>query len=100
MYIIDDICYAGNNEDEIKIVDAKPLKGRMLLVTFSNKEIKLYDTHKLDGPVFDCLNDETIFKSLKLFHGFIQWCNGEVDIAPETVYADAVKYNTDELLTV
>ena len=35
MYIVDDICYAGSPEKEIKITEAKPLAGRMLLVTFS-----------------------------------------------------------------
>jgi hypothetical protein len=35
MYIVDDICYAGNTSDEIKIISAKAsLRGGILLVTF------------------------------------------------------------------
>lgn len=35
MYIKDDICYAGELSDNIKVTEAKPLRGGMMLVTFS-----------------------------------------------------------------
>ena len=44
MYIIDGICYAGNDAKDIKIKEAKPLRGGMLLVTFTTGEKRLYDT--------------------------------------------------------
>lgn len=98
MFIKDDICYAGTDVFEIKIAEVQPLQGRMLKVTFSNNEIKLYDTKKLKGSVFDCLDDESVFKNINIFHGFIQWCNGDVDVAPETIYEDSVPYNCDEVV--
>lgn len=36
MYIKDDICYAGELTDNIKVTEAKPLRGGMMLVTFSS----------------------------------------------------------------
>ena len=38
MYIKDDICYAGELKENIKVTAVKPLRGRMMLVTFSTGE--------------------------------------------------------------
>ena len=35
MYIKDDICYAGELSDNIKVAEVKPLHGGMMLVAFS-----------------------------------------------------------------
>ena len=95
MYIINDICYAGEATEEMKIVRVKPLVGRMLLVTFSTGETRLYDTTRLTGPAFQPLDDERIFNDVVLFHGIPTWMDGEIDIAPETVYADSYPYEVD-----
>ena len=94
MYIIDDICYAGTPEDDMEVIHADPLPGRMLLVTFSTGETRLYDTTLLTGPVFDALNDEKIFRDISTENGFISWMNGDIDVATETVYADSYPYET------
>ena len=75
-----------------KIVDVKPLRGGMMLVTFSTGEKRLFDTTLLQGPVFEVLSDESVFSKPVLFHGVITWNNGEIDIAPETVYRDSYTY--------
>lgn len=95
MYIKDDICYAGEITDDIKIIEVKPLEGQMLLVTFSTGERKLYDTTKLTGRAFDVLKDKKVFENPVIFHGVITWKDGEVDIAPETVYYDSYPYETE-----
>lgn len=97
MYVVNEICYAGNDEKEIKIIAVKPLVGRMLLVTFSTGESRLFDTTMLKGSAFDVLNNEEIFNNPVLFHGIITWNDGEVDIAPETVYAESYPYEEDLL---
>ena len=97
MYVIDDICYAGSNEQELKVAEVKPLVGRMLLVTFSSGERRLFDTTKITGSAFDILDDENIFNNPVLFHGIITWNDGAVDIAPETVYAESLPYEEDFL---
>jgi hypothetical protein len=97
MYIKDDICYAGKLEEGIRITTAKPLRGQMLLVTFSTGERRLFDTTLLKGSAFLPLRDEKIFRDIELFHGVITWKNGEIDIAPETVYQESYAYECDEV---
>ena len=48
MYIIDDVCYAGESVPDIKVKDAAVLRGGMLLITFSTGEQRLFDTTLLD----------------------------------------------------
>lgn len=93
MYILDEICYAGELKDDIKVTEAKPLRGGMMLVTFSTGEKRLFDTTLLRGSAFAPLADETVFRNPILFHGVITWNNGEIDIAPETVYRDSYAYD-------
>lgn len=95
MYIKDDICYAGKMEEGIRIVDAKPLKGLMLLVTFSTGERRLFDATRLTGSAFLPLQDEKVFSEVSLFHGAVTWMDGEIDISPETVYRESYAYECD-----
>ena len=95
MYIKNDICYAGKPEDGIKVIDAKPLKGMMLLVTFSTGEKRLFDVTQLTGPAFIPLQDEEVFKNIDLFHGIVTWHHGEIDIAPEAIYQKSYAYESD-----
>lgn len=98
MYIKDDICYAGELKENIKVVEIKPLRGRMLLVTFSTGEQRLFDATTLTGSAFKLLEDENVFNNPELFHGVITWNNGEIDIAPETVYRDSYAYESEMAL--
>ncbi|MBQ7265912.1 MAG: DUF2442 domain-containing protein [Firmicutes bacterium] len=97
MYVKDDICYAGEYQDGIEIIEAKPLEGRMILVTFMTGEKRLFDTTLLTGSAFKPLADKEVFDSLELFHGIITWNNGEIDIAPEAVYKYSYAYNSEKL---
>lgn len=93
MYIKNGICYAGELVENIKVIEAKPLRGRMLLVTFSTGEKRLFDTTLLTGSAFLSLSDDKIFNNPSIFHGVITWNNGEIDVAPETVYDLSYSYN-------
>ena len=95
MYIADGICYAGELRDGIKVTEVKPLRGGMLLVTFSTGEKRLFDTTTLEGPAFQPLTEEAVWRNPVLFHGVITWNNGEIDIAPETVYRNSYAYNSE-----
>jgi hypothetical protein len=96
MYIVNDICYAGDKSDEIKIASAKALRGGILLVTFSSGEQKLFDTTLLTGSAFEPLKTEDIFQKFSIFHGVLTWMNGEIDIAPETVYEMSYPYESSD----
>ena len=93
MYIKNGICYAGELVENIKVVEVKPLRGRMLLVTFSTGEKRIFDTTLLTGGAFLPLNNEEIFNHPSIFHGVITWNNGNIDVAPETVYELSYSYN-------
>ena len=93
MYIMNGICYAGEIQAGIKVTEAKPLRGGMMLVTFSTGERRLFDTTSLEGSAFAPLADEKIFSNPVLFHGVITWNDGEIDIAPETVYQNSYSYD-------
>ena len=54
---------------------------------------RLFDTTTLQGAAFAPLADEEVFSHPVLFHGVITWADGEIDIAPETVYRDSYAYD-------
>ena len=91
MYEIDGILYAGKSADMIKVTGVKTLQNYQLLLTFSTGERKLYDVrHLLDLPVFQPLKDKSTFDNVQLDFDTVTWCNGDIDIAPETLYSDSV----------
>lgn len=100
MYIIDDVCYAGEKTQNIKIKEAKVLRGGMLLLTFSTGEQRLFDTTLLKGSAFSPLKDEKVLEDFNIFHGVMTWMNGDIDIAPETMYADSYPYTAREVSVV
>lgn len=92
MYILNDVCYAGELREGIKVTEVKPLRGGMMLVTFSTGEKRLFDATQLKGSAFEPLKDENVLNHPALFHGVITWNNGEIDIAPEAVYQNSYAY--------
>ena len=97
MYIIDEICYAGEPVPEIRVQNARLLRGGMLLVTFSTGEQRLFDTTVLTGSAFEPLKDEKVLANFTIFHGVLTWQNGEIDIAPEMVYEESYPYTAQEI---
>ena len=100
MYIVNDICYAGELTSDIKVSEVKPLRGGMMLVTFSTGEKRLFDTTSLKGSAFSVLDDEAVFSKPSLFHGIVTWDDGKVDVAPETMYHDSVAYESEDACMV
>ena len=95
MYIVDDICYAGEAVEGMKVVEAKLLRGRMLLATFSTGERRLFDATLLRGGAFEPLADEAVLADFTLHHGVVTWLDGAIDIAPEALYAESYPYLED-----
>ena len=96
MYIRDGICYASEPSEEIRVKAVKSLQGGMLLLTFATGEQRLFDVNLLSGSAFAPLRDEKVLQHCTLFHGIPTWMNGEIDIAPETLYADSYPYGGRE----
>lgn len=98
MYVIDDICYAGNPGQDVRVMEAKPLRGGMLLLLFSSGEKKLFDTTLLEGSAFLPLRDEGVFQDVCVERGFVSWADGTIDVSPECLYEHGVKYDEDDVL--
>jgi hypothetical protein len=94
MYIENGIAYAGTPTDEIRVRSVKPLDDMMMILTFTSGERRLYDaTQLLEYPAFQPLRDESVFMSATVEHGIVVWNDGDIDIAPETMYANSYAYN-------
>jgi len=98
MYIKDGICYAGELVPDIEVSSIKILDDEMLLVEFSTGETRLFDvTSLLDkGSTFAPLSKEENRRTAKVTHDFVSWLDGEIDIAPETLYSESYKYSKED----
>ncbi len=78
--------------------DIKIIEPFIIECFFKDKTKGILDLSKYlkYGGVFEKLNDPAYFKTIHLDDGVITWGDGEVDIAPETVYLNAVKSNEVE----
>jgi hypothetical protein len=94
MFILNGIAYASENVDYIEVTDVKPLEDGMLLLTFNNNENRLFDTTILNGPVYEPLKNDNIFKAVYIEDGVVTWKNGEIDCAPEYMYENSYAYST------
>lgn len=87
MYVKEGIAYPDNNAELLEVLDVKPLDGYTLFILFSDGEAKTFDfSPLLDRPAFQPLKDEAVFRSVYVEDGIVMWCDGEIDIAPETLY--------------
>ena len=87
MFEVNGILYAGSPKELLKIQDAKITGDKMLLLTFSSGEQRVFD-----ATVFTPLNDPTVFSNFKIVHGAITWMDGEIDCAPEYMYEHSYAY--------
>ena len=93
MYIVNGIAYTHSEMPEVAVREIKPLDDMIMIVTFASGEKRLFDaTSLLDFPAFQSLKDEKIFKAAKVDHGVVTWNNGDIDIAPETMYKNSYEY--------
>lgn len=91
MYIIGDIAYAGEPSYEIKVSGVRPMDDYKLWLRFSTGEIKIFDFKPLlDKPAFIPLKDKSVFHSVYIDYGVTVWNDGDIDIAPETLYEQSV----------
>lgn len=56
-----------------------------------------FDTTLLKGSAFEPLKDEKVLEDFNIFHGVMTWMNGDIDIAPETMYADSYPYTAQSV---
>lgn len=88
MYIEDGIAYAGEKSPAIQVKSVRPLDDYKLWLRFNTNEIKVFDFMPLlNYPVYEPLKNKAVFDNVYLDYGVPVWKNGEIDIAPEQLYA-------------
>jgi len=92
MHISNGFVYGEDPQKEIKIDSMKILPDRIMLLTFSNGETRLFDAEELNGEVFESLKDTHVFEDAVLDHGVVTWKDGEIDCAPEYMYKKSYEY--------
>lgn len=92
MFTYNGFVYGSNLVDGIKVNAVKPLEDKMMIVTFSSGEDRLFDASVLSGPAFEQLNNQEIFMKPSIEHGVIVWDDGNIDCAPEYVYKNSYEY--------
>ena len=87
MEVVNNIAYAGERQQPIKVSGVRPLDNFVLWVRFSTGEAKTYDFKPLfQYPAFKPLADEKLFKNAYIDYNTVVWNNGDIDISPEELY--------------
>ena len=87
MYILNGIAYAGEPKPVLKVSGVRPLEDFRLWVRFNNSETRIFDFKPLlKSPAFEPLSNPKTFKNVYIDYGVPVWNNGDIDIAPETLY--------------
>lgn len=92
MYILNGMVYGSEPVDFIEITSVKILSNRIMLLTFSTGETRLFDATILKGEVFEALENENVFKNPTIDHGVVTWLDGGIDCAPEYMYQNSYEY--------
>ena len=93
MFEMNGIVYAGEPEKTIKVTDAKVTGRKMMLLTFSTGEQRVFDADELTGEVYAPLDDPAVFDDFKIDHGAVTWADGTIDCAPEYMYEHGYAYD-------
>lgn len=73
------------------IIDVQPLDGYRLLLTFDNREKRVFDVSPyLNLGKFSELKDIKIFNSVKVKFDSIEWGN-QLDLDPELLYKNSLE---------
>ncbi|MDR0960392.1 MAG: DUF2442 domain-containing protein [Propionibacteriaceae bacterium] len=87
----DDVVYADDFSPEILVETAAVADDHHLRVTFSDGAAVIFDMEPfLRFPLFAPLRDPSIFASVSVSGGVPTWCDGSIDIAPETLRAQGI----------
>ena len=96
MYIIDGIAYAGEQTHAVKVCGVRPMEDYKLWLRFNTGEAKIFDFKPLlDKPAFTPLADKAVFNAVYIDYGVTVWNDGDIDIAPETLYENGVLVRGD-----
>ena len=94
MYIVNGIAHAGQPAPMLSVSKVCPMNDHQLWVRFNTGEAKVFDFKPLlHEPAFAPLANADTFRQAYVDFGTVVWCDGEIDIAPEALYAQGVPSN-------
>ena len=93
MFFYDGFVYGSELNEPVKVESVKMLPDRIMIITFSNNEQRVFDATVLTGVVFKPLEDESVFSDYSIDHGVITWKNGEIDCSPECKSKNSYEYS-------
>ena len=74
-----------------RVKDVRPNSDFTITLTFTNDEVGVFDVKPfLNIGVFQELRNLSVFNSVKVFMGSIQWQNGQ-DFCPDSLYLQSNK---------
>ena len=101
MYVVNGIAYSETPSNQRKVQSVNVLNDMVLIVTFMSGEKRLFDASSLlVYPAFQKLKKESIFKNPVIDCGVVTWDNGNIDIAPETMYENSFAYTDKPTSTI
>ncbi len=75
----------------LSVIDVKPLDGYKLLLTFENKEKRIFDVSPyLSIGKFSELKELSLFNTVKIKFDSIEW-NNSLDLDPELLYQKSIE---------
>ena len=77
----------------LSVLEVKPLERFRLLLTFENKEQRIFDVSPyLEVGKFSELKDPSVFNTVKVKFDSIEWSNC-LDLDPELLYEKSIRLN-------
>jgi len=73
------------------VISVKATADFQLELEFANGEHKRFDMQPLlKMKPWDCVANRKLFETVQVDYGTVTWLNGEIDIAPETLYDSSI----------
>lgn len=94
MFFSNGFVYGGTPTQSILVKEVRVLEDMMMILRFSNGELRLFDATCLKGDVFEPLKQPEIFANCTIEHGIPTWCGGSIDCAPEYLYENSYEYSS------
>ena len=83
----------GEGKQKLEITAARALNPRSLRLEFSNGDVRLFDSHRLRGPMYIPLMNEEIFTKPVIKDGDLGWENLDITCGAKYIYDRSVYYD-------
>ena len=84
----------------LRIVSAKAIDDRTLIIKFTNKELRKYDISKLlDKPMFSLLRNPAFFRNFTIDpHGYGLIWNEDIDLSEYELWQNSISLTNGDIV--